>query len=68
MEMKVKCPRCSGEVELGPDRSELDPAYKLKCPVLHTVLIKRAGDPTAIECPDMRGAITAAIESWRLEK
>jgi len=59
--MKVKCPKCSAEADIGPNCDDLsDTRYKLKCPLLHDHL-RAKGSDTNIECPRMRRARDAAI-------
>jgi hypothetical protein len=63
--MKVKCPNCPAEQELGPFCDDLrDRRYLVVCPVLDPHLIERHSD-TNIECPHMRDARAAVILEHR---
>ena len=63
--MKVKCPNCPAEQDLGPFCEDLkDRRYLVACPVLDPHLIERHSD-TNIECPHMRDARAAVILEYR---
>ncbi len=63
--MKVKCPACPGEIDLGPNCDDLsDTAYQLSCPALHEHLLEK-GSAVDIECENMRIVRNAAILKFR---
>jgi len=63
--MKVKCPNCRAEQDLGRNGDDLsDKLYLVQCPVIREHLIKNPG-ATEINCPHMRDARTAVIRKHR---
>ena len=60
--MKIKCPQCPAEADLGPNGNDLsDTHYKLQCPVITKHLIDAGGSASDIDCPHMRSTRNATI-------
>jgi hypothetical protein len=64
--MKVKCPKCPVETDIGPDCDDVsDTGYKLVCPEIQRELIARGGTGIDLDCINMRTARDSAIRKYR---
>jgi hypothetical protein len=67
--MKLKCPKCPAEVEIGPNCDVVgDSSYKLKCPLIAKRLITRGGSSEELYCLNMVRVQDAAIRTHRCGK
>jgi hypothetical protein len=67
-QMKVKCPECPAETDLGPDCNDLtDLRYRFDCPVLLEHRLQKGAD-AGIGCSYMHRAIVAAILKFRRDQ
>jgi hypothetical protein len=61
----VKCPECPSTAIVNDGNDVSDTAYRLKCPVLHNVLIQRGGAAADIDCPHLAPLIRFALLKLR---
>ena len=64
--MKVKCPRCPAETDIGRDCNDVsDTRYKLLCPEIRDRLAAEGGTALEFDCINMRTARDSAIRKYR---
>jgi hypothetical protein len=61
--MKLKCPKCSAEIDIGPNNdSDSDISWKVRCPVIEQRLQIIGGSGEKLICLDMVKVRDAAIQ------